>query len=109
MASHAIEPATNAVIDVESNAQRPSGVDSVAAAAREVRRHSETSDFKVDSLRRITSAPVFQASTRIAPINPSPVVVSRRAKWLRSGPYSLTYCKAVNRYRGVNDFWSQHG
>src|SRR5690348_6100512 len=60
-------PATSAVIDVERTAQRPSAVVSVAAAARALRRHSETNDCKVDSLRRFTSAPVFQASTRNSP------------------------------------------
>src|SRR5215472_7226898 len=72
IASQAIVPATAAISEVDATAQRPSVELKASASAEEERRHSAANCARVESLRRSTSPPVFQASTEDPPPSHDP-------------------------------------
>src|SRR5512146_266674 len=96
-ASHAMEPATRAVIEVDTNAQRPSLDDITEAALRVELRHCDTRFAKsAAAWRGSTSAPLFCTGLGITP--PAPLLALPK----QGDAYSLTIISAVNRYGRVN-------
>src|SRR5690242_15887638 len=103
-ASQAIEPATRAVIEVETSAQRPSLDDITVLALRVELRHCDTRFAKrVVAWRGSTSSPLF--CTGLGITRPAPLLALPK----QGDAYSLTIISAVNRYRRVNCSMNRFG
>src|SRR5690348_12420243 len=96
-ASHATVPAIRAVSEVETTAQRPSG-EATASDKPPKGPRFENDDNGLNCLRRLTSAPAFQAWTDVPPTQPR-VVRRERA----SQPSSQERVNCVNPLSLIND------